>query len=435
MAAIRLGAKVLDQVQNVGQVAELCQSHVHQREQVYWTKRAYHIDSQSIRLDALDHAKEEIRSHYDTYVGQIDTMLLVLALIWPFALNTIQFSDAFIPGQQPESECFEGECIETVHPPLLGAWIGLTAIILILPFWGILMLIRCKMKLDNWLEYSLSRLRRERKRVVRVSQPHLHSEGGEPPEGTMWSWDPEREAEMSHDDETEQLVFRLVNVVMKMQEYLAEIWKGECAWLVHASTMLLWMSAVAALLLTSLSLWIFLKDKGGTHAACSPYFLGLILLSIIAPGLYIFAQNFRSPPVYDPDVLRTHAYFETYETQGRNAHNLTAPQRTGSDANLGSRLRRTGTGTSSPATRTNGPLAHAPASSSSSSTAEGSWSASGPCARRAPLSTAACGRRMRHLAAPLLQCQRRYQGGQGCAREDFWPPPPREAGETEQASS
>ena len=106
---------VLDQVQNVGQVVEIGQSHVHQKEQarvsnkkrcvnsrksflgtriaptpvgrsfgsaqVRWARRAYQLESQSVRLDVFDHVKEEIRSHHDTYMGRIDVLLLVLALL------------------------------------------------------------------------------------------------------------------------------------------------------------------------------------------------------------------------------------------------------------------------------------------------------------------------------------------------------------------
>ena len=35
-------------------------------------------DSHALCLAALDHSKEEIRSHYDTYVSRIDTSLLML---------------------------------------------------------------------------------------------------------------------------------------------------------------------------------------------------------------------------------------------------------------------------------------------------------------------------------------------------------------------
>ncbi|CAJ1438952.1 unnamed protein product [Effrenium voratum] len=183
-AALRLGAigAFLDQVQNVGQMVEIGQSHVHQQEQIRWARRAYQLESQSVRLDVFDHVKEEIRSHHDTYMGRIDALLLVLALVWPFGLNTIQFSDPFVP--QTEMEC--EDCIEVQYTWLVGAWIMLLGMILILPFWGILMLIRCKLKLDRWLEYSLARLNQAR-RGMNIAPPK----------------EEERDEEEEHDDTKE----------------------------------------------------------------------------------------------------------------------------------------------------------------------------------------------------------------------------------------
>lgn len=281
--AIAIGTTVVGQIQNVGQIVEISQSHSHQKEQVHWTKRGYHLDSQSLRLDALDHAKEEIRSHYDTYVSRLDTLLLVLALIWPFALNTIQFSEAFVPGLKSAHEC--PECIENIYEWLVGVWVALLGLILLLPFWGILMLIRCKLKLDSWLEYSLAGLNRRRREIVKVSQPS----GG-----------------IIQDDETEKIVFNLVNVVLEYQEYLAEIWTGECSHLVHSATSLLWMSAVGALLLTAVSVWIFLFNQGGVHAYYSSYFFVMIVIAVMGPVVYLIWEKGRpkiKPPRVDPQEL------------------------------------------------------------------------------------------------------------------------------------
>merc|ERR1719188_1365183 len=93
----------------VGQALELWRAQQHHEVDMKYNMINLHQDMQNLRLDALDHAKEEIRSHYDTYVGRIDTLLLVLALIFPFALNVIQFSDPFVPAT--EETC--PDCIES----------------------------------------------------------------------------------------------------------------------------------------------------------------------------------------------------------------------------------------------------------------------------------------------------------------------------------
>jgi len=293
MAAPALAAKFL--LDQSGQLAELRQNHVHQKEQVYWAKRSFHMDSQSLLLDALDHSKEEIRSHYETYVGRIDTPLLVLALIWPFALNTIQFSDPFVP--ESVKDC--PECIEADYTGLVALWVAFMGIILILPFWGILMLIRCKLKLDSWLEFSLAGLNRERRQIISRAQEAREAMTQE-------------ERTSPADDDTQRMVGQLVDVVFKYQEYLARIWTAECGWLVHASTMLLWMSAVAALLLTSISMVIFLYDKGGMHRDASPYFGVLIMSSCLMPAVYVLQQkmfNRVRPPGGDGNEEMSEAAF------------------------------------------------------------------------------------------------------------------------------
>lgn len=276
-----LAITVLDQVQNVFSVGEVAQNEIHHKEQLMWTKKAHHLDSISLRLDALDHAKEEIRSHYDTHVGRIDALLLVLAVIWPFALNTIQFSGPFIPKTQDECPT----CVEARNPWLVGVWVFLIGVVLILPFWGILMLLRCKMKLERWFEHALAGLKRERKVIVRTVNTDI----------------PEAQQERL-DARTQQIVFRLVNIVLDYQEYLSRIWSKECSHLVHSATSLLWMSAIGALLLTALSMWVFLVNSGGHFQYASHILRTIVISGCVGPGAYVVVQWYRSapPPPY-PD--------------------------------------------------------------------------------------------------------------------------------------
>ena len=145
--------------------------------------------------------------------------------IWPFALNAIQFSDPFIP--QTEFQC--AHCIEVKHKWIVFLWMTLLGAILVLPFWGILMLIRCRLKLDAWLEYSLARLSQARRGMKITPQTKMGSTRNE-------------DDEDDHDD-TKDIVCRLVNMVAECQEYLGLMWTEECSWLVHTSTSLLWISA------------------------------------------------------------------------------------------------------------------------------------------------------------------------------------------------
>lgn len=274
--ALSSAARVL--LDQSGSAAEITQNHQQQKETIHWTKRGFYLDSYSLLLDALDHSKDEIRSQYDTYVYRIDTLILVLALIWPFALNTIQFSDPFVPGLVHEKNC--PECLEAKYRWVVYVWVSLLGTILILPFWGILMLIRVKFKLDSWLEYSLAGIHRERREVMQD--------------------DPNR-------PDNQQIVAHLVDTVLRYQDYLGRIWSSECGWLVHAATMLLWMSTVAALWLVSLSMIIFFWDKGGPFKKNLPYFAAMITFGCITPAIYVLKQKFCTPaprrPSGDADVM------------------------------------------------------------------------------------------------------------------------------------
>merc|ERR1719463_971048 len=104
-----LGA--LGHLANVSQFAEIYQGHAHQREQIRWTRRNYALDSQALKIDLLGAARDDVRGTYDTYVERLDSLLLLNALLLPFALNTLQFSDQFVPGL----DCKTEECIEVKH--------------------------------------------------------------------------------------------------------------------------------------------------------------------------------------------------------------------------------------------------------------------------------------------------------------------------------
>jgi len=277
-SALQAAAGFLSQAENIANVAQLGQAHFQHRESIKFAKRTLHLDSQSIRLDALDHSKEEIRSHYDTYASRIDTLLLVLTLIWPFALNTIQFSDPFVPVT--EEVC--PDCVEVEHQWIVGIWVLFLGLILILPFWGILMMIRCKLRLDAWLESALKALNDEKKVIVRSSPIQDQNMSRV-----------EVDAEQDKQDRaTEEIVLHLVDEVLKYQENLAAIWSGECGALIHGATMLFIVSSGAALLLVALSLWIFLINKGGAHAFYSSFLAFCVPVGILVPILYVVYRRY-----------------------------------------------------------------------------------------------------------------------------------------------
>ncbi|CAJ1438953.1 unnamed protein product, partial [Effrenium voratum] len=98
---------------------------------------------------------------------------------------------------------------------------------------------------------------------------------------------------LDHDYEMDphEIVCCLVNMVAECQEYLALIWTEECGWLVQTSTTLLWLSATAALMLTAESVWVFMFNKGSSHATWGNVFACLVLFALVLPAVYVLRQR------------------------------------------------------------------------------------------------------------------------------------------------
>jgi len=259
---------------NLGQFVEIGQGHAHQREQIRWTRRAYILDTQTLRLDLLSAAKDEIRAHYDTYVGRLDTLLVVDALLWPFALASLQFAQEFVP--QAAEDC--PTCVEAENPWMVWLWVWIVGMILVLPFWSILMIIRCKLKLDGWLEFSLANLNQERRMTVAGSPAELL---------------PDKDAGEAMHQEMEQVVSHLGGFIVEYQDHFARVWSVECKGLVDTATALLWLSAVNAIALTALMIWIWMVNRPGEQTAAPYIFAMVIFVGFSVPAIYIVSRRCR----------------------------------------------------------------------------------------------------------------------------------------------
>lgn len=271
MAAV--GA-ALSHLANVGQMVEIGQATTHQREQIQWTKRAYELDTQSLRLDLLSSGKDEIRAHYETYAERLNTLLVVDALLWPFALASLQWSDEFFP--QNEELC--PDCIESMYPSIFMIWALLIGLILIMPFWSILMLIRCKGSLDSWLEFSLASLNRERRSTVALYRPE---------EQQKQEQSDTKADEARLNAEMEMVVSRLGGFIVEYQDNFARVWNLECRALAKLATLLLWLSALAAISVSSLMMWIYLMNRQGKQHGAANHFAIAIGCGFLTPAVYV----------------------------------------------------------------------------------------------------------------------------------------------------
>lgn len=271
---------LLSHLANVGQFVEIGQGHAYQREQIRWTRRAYMLDTQALRLDLLGNAKDEIRAHYDTYVSRTDTLLLVDALLWNFALASLQFAEEFVP--QKKGDC--DYCIEASHPWLIKLWVVLVGLTLVLPFWSILMLIRCKSKLDNWLEVSLASLNRERRMTVT---------------GVEHAGRSEQEQQAKAQLEIEEVINRLGGFIIRYQDHFSQIWNVECGKLYGAATTLLWLSAVNAISLVSFMFWFYVVNWQANPWKVHYHFVFVMGMGMILPAAYVLWSRRR---IVEPDI-------------------------------------------------------------------------------------------------------------------------------------
>jgi hypothetical protein len=302
----------LSSLGNIGSFVEIQQTHGHQREQVAWMRRAYILDTQAMRMNLLTAAKEEIRAHYDTYAERLNTWLTVDALFWPFGLASLQFSSEFIPQTEAEHQAN----IEAVNPGLIYLWVYLVGGMLVMPFWSILMLVRCKLKLDFWLEESMHSLTSERRDSLtavktqwvqrRTSAANLDALAL--PEAPQRRSTIERLSKLvkqnlplgndvdDGDDaslgdvqeDMEQVVARLGGFILDYQEHFSHVWNVECGRLIYLATSLLWMSAVVAVILNGMMFWMYLcnRDDSSTGAAQQQFF-GIVIAGLVVPVLYV----------------------------------------------------------------------------------------------------------------------------------------------------
>lgn len=271
---------------DAGGVARAVQGRLYQKENVSWIRRNYVLDTQAMRLDLLSSAKDEIRAHYETYLTRLDTLLLVTALLWPFGLASLQFSDEFIP--QTEDVC--GYCIEAKHPWLISVWVWLVGIILFLPMWSCTLLVRCKLKLDSWLKLSLASLNQERRATLTaLNQPVKVMQEGDPTAA------PKAETAMSEElhKEMEEVVQRLGSFIVQYQDQFSHVWNVECGGQVRLATALLGFDAVFALLLTAFMFWLYLmnhSEPGNNFYGTATFLAAIIGVGLLSPFFYIFGS-------------------------------------------------------------------------------------------------------------------------------------------------
>lgn len=278
----------IGQIANLGQFVEIGQGHAHQQEAVRWARRNYELDTQALKIDLLGAARDDIRGTYDTYVERLDSLLLLNALILPFALNTLQFSDVWVPSlncpaaaeaahQDPNTECIAVK-FRWMHT----LWVYLVAIALFLPFWAILLVLQCKRRLDTWLQRTLEDLQMMRKSIITSAS----SEFGSNARNARSSQKSSKQVESDLAEEQQRVIADLGSFIVQYQDTFAVLWRQQCIPLVTHSTQLLWTATSFAVLLTSYMVWMYLANRPEYLRGDNVHFAGIIIVGFTVPGVY-----------------------------------------------------------------------------------------------------------------------------------------------------
>lgn len=264
----------LNHLANLGQVVRLGQSRLQQKEQVVLSQIGYQLDLQALRIDLLSAARETMQATYDSYHSRLDTLLLLNALIMPFAFNTLQFSDQFL--LRSAEQC--PHCLEVRHSWLTTLWVYLVGVDLVMPFWSLLLLLHCKMQLESWLQLSLNELQAARRTILgAISVTCTSPSAAATPQG------PCTQSGSVNVAEHEEAIAIMRNFMVSCQELFNEQWGTRCSPLVWWATLLLWCSIVASLVLISLMVWLYMERNNGAVHENHIQFAFIIGLGLVVP--------------------------------------------------------------------------------------------------------------------------------------------------------
>lgn len=249
------------------EIMQAVQGQVYHRRDMSWNMRSYCLDLRSLRTDMLNNVKEEFRDQHQIYTGRIDTLLLVHTLLLTFAFATLQYSDPFLPSSEHSAY------LENLHPGVVYFWVLLVAIILVLPFWSIVMLFQARNQLELWLEDYKAELTIEQRHSLQAFTRNLKGE-------------PDTEA-------AEEEVHRVANRVAELQGQLTEVWRRDCQQLIENADRFFWFSCLAAVTITAgsfagflrnhLSVEEVLNDRESIHPYISVTFVSLWLGGLLGP--------------------------------------------------------------------------------------------------------------------------------------------------------
>lgn len=166
---------------------------------------------------------------------------------------------------------------------------------MILPFWSLLMLLWCKMLLDQNLQATLEALQELRRQLMRPVDPLSPGDGGDsnssrvlgvPKVGKDGQETTDREERIAH--EAEDAVSSVSNFIILHQDSFMLVWTHTCCATVKWAARLLWVGVYCAILLVSYMFWIWLDDRVGVQHNAHRLFFGVCAAGLVLPMAFAF---------------------------------------------------------------------------------------------------------------------------------------------------
>lgn len=284
-----LGA--LGHAANVASLMSVGQEAAHHREQLVWSRRSYALDAIGMKVGLLKAARDEVRGTYDTYVDRLDTLLLLNGILMPFAMNVLQFCDVFLMKTEFDDDC--DDCMEKHHPWIGYLWAYLVGLVLIFPFWALLIALGCKDALDQWLQNALADLQELRRDFAANNEPEAAGalDAARRVSGKAAAAWISKELRLAQEMvcENERVVEKLGEFVVGFQDNFTETWTTRCLPQVFWANRLLWAAVIVCVCMTGQMFGVFLINRKGKQEDESSHF---IVLCFAGLGLPVYAMIF-----------------------------------------------------------------------------------------------------------------------------------------------
>jgi hypothetical protein len=254
-------------------VGGMVQAHLQLEEQLRWTQKQYRLDILSFSMDMLSQVKDEVKDLYECFSQRVDNLLVVHTLLLSLGFGVLQYSDAFYPGQY----VWDTRWLQKLF---LVAFAIIQALGIVIPFLAVSALVRCKQKLENWLDDSLRELHQEFEFKICRDGRMKPGPGAADLEADLHRTD-------LLDRQRDELIARIAGLVGKYHTSFDTMWRTECLGLYLLSSNLFWWAIVLTVSDVAMQMGVYLQVKYWDPSECGQTPKGDKLECVDAPEMFI----------------------------------------------------------------------------------------------------------------------------------------------------